>query len=168
VLNPNAKDRSLKWRFSSIYRRRGTGHLNAEIEAPRVEILEAQANRGVTLRRNEQQRETERARQNPEGPRPEEHGRGSAHLEVAGLAGVEDLAGEVAQLAEGEEEAVAEERGERGHVREPHHPPFPLPVSGWMRRRPRICCRDFALPRRGSEQKRSSMATSVVAWRLVN
>jgi hypothetical protein len=28
-------------------------------------------------------------------------------------------------VAEGEEEAVAEERGERGQVREPHHPRSP-------------------------------------------
>lgn len=59
-------------------------------------------------------------------------GERAAHLEVAGLAGVEDPAEEVAELAEGEEEAVAEERGERGHVREPHHghcSSAPLPRS---------------------------------------
>jgi len=69
----------------------------------------------------------------------------AAHLEVAGLAGVEDPAEEVPELAEGEEEAVAEERGERGHVREPHHghsfPRFPAlfflfpPLWPWMQMR---------------------------------
>ena len=68
----------------------------------------------------------------------------AAHLEVAGLAGVEDPTEEVAELAEGEEEAVAEERGERGHVREPHHGhsfpgsplSFPFPrLWRWMQMR---------------------------------
>ena len=102
----------------------------------------------------------------------------AAHLEVAGLAGVEDPAEEVAQLAEGEEEAVAEERGERGHVREPHHrsptclgPSTARAAHGggrWRIRMPRrrggICSRESTRWRAGEEGsggkwKRSLMAT---------
>jgi hypothetical protein len=79
-----------------------------------------------------------RAREtNPEVPSRSKARAAAAHLEVAGVARVEDPAEEVAELAEGEEEAVAEERGERGHVREPHHPLPHRSAGGWQWRRRR-------------------------------
>lgn len=112
---------------------RQSPHLDAEIEAARVEILEAQADRRVALRRKQRQGAAGVRRSSEHDESGAGRRAAAAHLEVAGLAGVEDPAEEVAELAEGEEEAVAEERGERGHVREPHHghsfPGSPLSVS---------------------------------------
>ena len=51
------------------------------------------------------------------------------HLEVVGFKPVEELADEVSEDTEGDEEDVAEERGERSQVRQPHHPPD-LPRDG--------------------------------------
>lgn len=42
-------------------------------------------------------------------------------LKVAGLPPIDDFAEEVAQLAEGEEEAVAEVGGQRGQIRNRNH-----------------------------------------------
>lgn len=64
--------------------------------------------REITKKKNQKKKEKTRERE-------------SKNLEIAGFASVEDPAEEVAELAEGEEEAVAEERGQRGHVGQPHH-----------------------------------------------
>jgi hypothetical protein len=44
-----------------------------------------------------------------------------AYLDVLGLEPVDELAEEIPELAEGEEQAVAEQRGQRRCVRQPHH-----------------------------------------------
>jgi hypothetical protein len=44
-----------------------------------------------------------------------------AYLDVLGLEPVDELAEEIPELAEGEEQPVAEQRGQRRCVRQPHH-----------------------------------------------
>lgn len=52
----------------------------------------------------------------------------SAYLDVLGLEPVDELAEEIPELAEREEQAVAEQRGQRRRVRQPHHlAPFLIP-----------------------------------------
>jgi hypothetical protein len=58
-----------------------------------------------------------------------------AYLDVLGLEPVDELAEEIPELAEGEEQPVAEQRGQRRCVRQPHHlapsliPPGSPPVA---------------------------------------
>ena len=48
-------------------------------------------------------------------------GRPAAYLDVLGLEPVDELAEEIPELAEGEEQPVAEQRGQRRRVWQPHH-----------------------------------------------
>jgi hypothetical protein len=76
-------------------------------------------------------------------------------------------------VAEGEEEAVAEERGERGQVREPHHPLLPLAPFSTRRAARGGGGREYleAASRATSTArgvKRSSTAASGGGWPMVS
>ena len=105
-------------------------HLDPQVQAPHVEILQAQADRGVPLHEAKRRIKLGIPRkigtESPgsgwgEAEFERAGGRSAAYLDVLGLEPVDELAEEIPELAEGEEQPVAEQRGQRRRVRQPHH-----------------------------------------------
>ena len=104
-------------------------HLDPKVQAAHIEILQAQADRRVPLhqanhriRLPSRERPTKIATEPPGSGRGEaEFGRPAAYLDVLGLEPVDELAEEIPELAEREEQPVAKQRGQRRRVRQPHH-----------------------------------------------
>ena len=106
-----------------------SSHLDPKVQAAHIEILQAQADRRVPLhqanhriRLPSRERPTKIATEPPGSGRGEaEFGRPAAYLDVLGLEPVDELAEEIPELAEREEQPVAKQRGQRRRVRQPHH-----------------------------------------------
>ena len=103
-----------------------SSHLDPQVQAPHIEILQAQADRRVPLHEAKRRIRLGTPRKiGTESPGSgwgeAEFGRPAAYLDVLGLEPVDELAEEIPELAEGEEQPVAEQRGQRRRVRQPHH-----------------------------------------------